>query len=261
MGAHGRPSVSGMDASATEIEIAILPDATAVARAVAGIVAASSQTADDDFSIALSGGQTPRLLYETLASEPYLSRLDWNKWNVWWGDERAVPPTDEMSNYRLAAEAMMDRIPVPPERVHRIHGEIGSRAAALSYETEIRQHFGGEMPQFDLILLGLGEDGHTASLFPGTQALQETPLAVVPSVAPWPPRDRITLSLPAINAAHRVVFIVVGREKAHALRMVIAADQEDAQQPPAALVRPVGGAAQFVVDEAAALFLTGAPAQ
>ena len=249
-----------MDASTTEIEIAILPDAATVARAVAGIVAASANAAADDFSIVLAGGQTPRLLYETLASEPYLSRLDWNKWNVWWGDERTVPPTDEMSNYRLAAEAMVDKVPIPPERVHRIHGEIGSRAASLSYETEIREHFGEAMPQFDLILLGLGEDGHTASLFPGTQALQETPLAVVPSVAPRPPHDRVTLSLSAINAARRVVFIVVGREKAHALRMVIAADQEDAQQPPAALVRPMSGAAQFVVDEAAALFLTGAPA-
>ena len=108
--------------------------------------------------------------------------------------------------------------------------------------------------------MGLGEDGHTASLFPGTQALQETRHSAVPSVSPWPPHDRVTLSLPVINAARRVVFVVVGREKAHALRMVIAADQEDAQQPPAALIRPVSGAAHFVVDEAAALLLTGAPA-
>lgn len=245
----------------TETEIAILPDADAVALVAADIIAASSEAADNGFSIALAGGTTPRRLYEALASEPYTSGIDWDKWSVWWGDERCVPPTDEMSNYALAAEALLNRVPIPAERVHRIHGEIGSRAAALAYESEIRDHFGTSMPQFDLILLGIGEDGHTASLFPGTQALQETPLAAVPGVASTPPFDRVTLSLPAINAARRVVFVVAGRNKAHALRMVIAADQEDAQQPPAALVRPVSGAAQFVVDEAAALFLTGAPAQ
>ncbi len=260
MDAHGRPSVSGMDASTTELEIAILPDADAVARAAADIIAESSEAAGDRFSIALSGGHTPSELFETLATEPYLSRIAWDKWSVWWGDERCVPPTDAMSNYALAAETLLNRVPIPAEHVHRIHGEAGSQAASRAYENELRDHFGSGVPQFDLILLGLGEDGHTASLFPGTQALQETRHPVVPSVAPWPPRDRVTLSLPVINAARRVVFVVVGREKAHALRMVIAADQEDAQQPPAALVRPVSGAAQFVVDEAAALLLTGAPA-
>ena len=179
---------------------------------------------------------------------------------MWWGDERCVPPTDEMSNYRPAAESLLNKISIPAENVHRIRGELGSLAATRAYENELRDHFGSEMPQFDLILLGMGEDGHTASLFPGTQALQETQHSVVPGVAPWPPHDRVTLSLPVINAARRVVFVVVGREKAHALRMVIASDQEDAQQPPAALVRPANGVVQFVVDEAAALLLTGAAA-
>ncbi len=249
-----------MDASTTEIEIAILPDADAVARTAAGVIAASSAAATDGFSIALAGGLTPRGLYELLATEPYLSGIAWDTWSVWWGDERCVPPDDAMSNYALAAEALLNKVPIPAENVHRIHGEVGSQAAAHSYEIEIREHFGETLPQFDLILLGVGEDGHTASLFPGTQALQETPLAAVPGVAPWPPHDRVTLSLPVINAARRVVFIVVGREKAHALRTVIASDQEDAQQPPAALVRPANGVAQFVVDEAAALLLTGAAA-
>ena len=258
MGGHGGPSVIGMNASMTETEIAILPDAQGVARTVAGIVAASSGAADGEFSIALSGGVTPHLLYETLAQEPYISRVDWDKWSVWWGDERAVPPTDAMSNYALAAEALLNHAPIPAEQVHRIHGETGSQAAAHAYENEIRDHFGAEMPRFDLILLGIGEDGHTAGLFPGGQALHEARLAVVPGIAPSPPRDRVTLSLAAINEARRVLFVVVGREKAHALRTVIAADQEDAQQPPAALVRPVNGVAQFVADEAAAVLLTGA---
>lgn len=260
MDVHGRPLVSGMDASTTEIEITILPDAEAATRAAADIIAEASEAAVDGFSIALAGGHTPRSLYETFANEPYLSRIAWDTWSVWWGDERCVPPTDEMSNYALAAEALLSKVPIPAERVHRIRGEVGSQAASRAYENELHDHFGSEVPQFDFILLGLGEDGHTASLFQGTQALQETRHSVVPSVAPWPPHDRVTLSLPVINAARRAVFVVVGREKAHALRMVIAADQEDAQQPPAALVRPVSGAAQFVVDEAAALLLTGAPA-
>ena len=257
---HGRPLVIGMDELTTEIEIAILPDAGAVALATANIVAASSLAAGDEFSIALAGGETPRHLYETLATEPFLSGIAWDTWSVWWGDERCVPPTDEMSNYALAAESLLSKVPIPAERVHRIRGEVGSQAAASAYENELHDHFGPGIPQFDLILLGIGEDGHTASLFPGTQALQETRQSVVPGVAPWPPHDRVTLSLPVINAARRAVFVVVGREKAHALRMVIAADQEDAQQPPAALVRPESGAAQFVVDEAAALLLTGAAA-
>ncbi len=249
-----------MDASTTEIEIAILPDEDAVALATANIVAASSLAAGDRFSIALAGGETPRRLYEMLATEPFLSGIAWETWSVWWGDERCVPPTDEMSNYRLAAETLLNRVPIPAEQVHRIRAETGSRAAASAYENELRDHFDLETPQFDLILLGMGEDGHTASLFPGTLALQETRLTAVPGVAPWPPHDRVTVSLPVINAAHRVLFVVVGREKAHALRMVIASDQEDTQQPPAALVRPSNGNVQFVVDEAAALLLTGAPA-
>ncbi|MYD36040.1 MAG: 6-phosphogluconolactonase [Dehalococcoidia bacterium] len=243
------------------MEIAILPDVDAVALATANIVAASSLAAGDEFSIALAGGETPRRLYEMLATEPFLSGIAWDTWNVWWGDERCVPPTDEMNNYALAAESLLSKVPIPAERVHRIRGEVGSQAAAVAYENELRDHFGGgNVPEFDLILLGVGDDGHTASLFPGTQALQETRQFVVPSVAPWPPYDRLTLSLPVINAARRVVFIVVGREKAHALRMVIASDREDAQQPPAALVRPANGVVQFVVDEAAAVLLTGAPA-
>lgn len=258
---HGRPSVSGMDASTTDIEIAILPDAETATRAAADIITEASEASAGRFSIALAGGHTPRDLYETLASEPYLSRIAWDTWSVWWGDERCVSPTDEMSNYALAAEALLGRVPIPTDHVHRIRGEAGSQAAAAAYENELREHFDSEVPQFDLILLGLGEDGHTASLFQGTQALQETRHSVVPSIAPWPPYDRVTLSLPVINAAQRALFMVVGREKAHILRTVIAADQEDAQQPPAALVRPLSGAVQFVVDEAAALLLTGARAR
>ena len=251
-----------MDESATDTEIAILPDERSVALAAANVIVAWSETLDEeDFSIALAGGSTPRLLYQTLGREPYLSRINWERWHVWWGDERAVPPDAPDSNYVMVKEALLDHVPIPMDHVHRIHGELGAQAAALAYENELRDHFGTPMPQFDLILLGIGEDGHTASLFPGTEALHESPLSVVPGIAPRPPHDRVTLTFPAINAADRVLFVVTGRDKAHALRRVIAADQEDTHRPPAALVRPVSGSAQFLVDEAAALFLTGARAQ
>ena len=190
-----------MDASATETEIAILPDADEVAYAAAEFIAAASDASHDEFTIALAGGETPRGLYETLAAEPFLSRINWRTWSVWWGDERAVPPDDAMSNYGLAAQTLLNKAPIPADRVHRIHGELGAQAAALAYENEMRDHFGAGMPQFDLMLLGIGDDGHTAGLFSGVEGLHESRRAVVPSAAPSFPRDRITLSLAAINEA------------------------------------------------------------
>ncbi len=247
-----------MDELATDIELVVLPDADALGAAAAAIIAAEAAAADSEFTIALAGGTTPRRVYEALSAEPFRSRIAWDTWSVWWGDERAVPPTDPMSNYALAAASLLDAAPIPPSHVHRIRGELGSQAAAASYESEIVEHFGDGIPRFDLILLGIGEDGHTASLFPGAPATQETRHSVLTSVSSMPPHDRVTLTLPVINAARKALFLVSGREKADALRRVIAADQEDAQQPPAALVRPVDGVAQFVVDASAAVLLTGA---
>ena len=251
-----------MDESTTEPEIVILPDAESVARVAATLIVASAEAAwSDEFSIALAGGDTPGLLYEILATEPYVSRIRWDRWRVWWGDERAVGPDAPESNYALARERLLQYVPISPDRVHRIPGEKGAAVAARAYDTEMHRHFGARLPLMDVVLLGIGEDGHIASLFPGSQALEEKNLAVVHSLAAHPPRERVTLTLPAINAARRVVFIVTGRNKAHALRAVIAADQEDAQQPPAALVRPENGYVHFIVDEAAGLFLTGVPAR
>ena len=140
-----------MDESATDTEIAILPDERSVALAAANVIVAWSETLDEeDFSIALAGGSTPRLLYQTLAREPYLSRINWERWHVWWGDERAVPPDAPESNYVMVKEALLDHVPIPRDHVHRIHGELGALAAALAYENELRDHFNTPMPQFDL---------------------------------------------------------------------------------------------------------------
>ncbi len=249
-----------MDGLVTETEIAILPNREAVAKATADLIVESCEEATGrEFRIVLAGGDTPRPLYETLGQEPYASRIAWGRWCVWWGDERAVPPDAPDSNYAVANAALLSGVPIPRKHVHRIHVETGTTAAVTAYESEIRGHFGDQMPQFDLILLGIGEDGHTASLFPGTQALGEARHPVAHGFAPRPPHDRVTLTLPAINAARRIIFIVTGRNKAHGLRNVVAADQEDAQRPPASLVRPVSGTMHFMVDQEAALLLTGNP--
>ena len=243
----------------TEPEIAIWRDEEAVAWAAADLIA-SVAAQSDDFCIALAGGDTPRLLYRTLASEPYVSRIQWKNWHVWWGDERSVPPDAPESNYNMAREAMLDRLPIQPH-VHRIIGETASEAAARAYERELRNYFDRRELVMDLVLLGIGEDGHTAGLFPGSSVLQETRRLVAPGIAPQNPRARVTLTLPMINAARHVIFLVTGREKASALRAVVAADREDASRPPAALVQPASGHVHHFVDEAAASYLTGAPAR
>ena len=244
---------------ASEPEIAIWRDEEAAALAAADLITSLAASAgNDDFCIALAGGDTPRLLYQILASEPYVSRIRWHNWHVWWGDERSVPPDAPYSNYNMAKQAMLDRLPTQPH-VHRIIGETVPEAAARAYERELRNYFGKREPVMDLILLGMGEDGHTAALFPGSPVLHETHRYVAPGVAPQDPRERVTLTLPVINAARHVLFLVTGRDKASALRAVVAADGEDASRPPAALVQPVSGSVHRFVDEAAASYLTGAP--
>lgn len=213
------------------------------------------------FTLALSGGSTPRRLYARLAAPPFRSRIDWSRLHVFWGDERCVPPDHPDSNYRLAHESLLSRVPIPPERVHRIRGEDSDpERAALDYSEELTRIFGlepGERLRFDLILLGLGADGHTASLFPGSPALNETRRLVVATYVEPVKAYRLTLTLPVLNAAARVIFLVSGNAKAEALRAVL----EDGPSPrrPASLVRPEREAFWFV-DRAAASRLGGASA-
>ena len=220
-----------------------------VIRAANEAVAASGR-----FTIALSGGSTPRSLNVLLATNARTS-LPWDRTFFFWGDERHVPPTDSESNYRMAEETLLSKVPVPRANVFRILAEnADAAAAALGYEETLRKFFAlqpGEFPRFDLILLGVGPDGHTASLFPGTAALREKSRLVVANWVEKFKTDRITLTLPVLNAARCVVFLVSGTEKAAALHEVLETDAPG-EQFPSKLVRPTDGQLIWLVDRAAA---------
>ena len=169
------------------------------------------------FTIALSGGSTPRGLYRLLASSAYAPRLDWDRWHIFWSDERCVPPDHQDSNYRLAKEALLDHISVPDNHIHRMKGEAVPQKTAEEYETQIRGVLQSSVPSFDLVLLGIGEDGHTASLFPGTVALTTKDRLVVDNWVPVLQTHRITFTLSLINAARVVAFLDTNESKADIL--------------------------------------------
>ena len=224
-----------------------LADAVAqhiVARAAAAIAATGR------FTLALSGGSTPRAAYSRLATGDWqLATGDWRLVHILWGDERCVPPDDLRSNYRMAKEALLDRVPIPADQIHRIRGEEDPEKAAAEYERELRALLGSE--GLDLVLLGLGEDGHTASLFPGQAAVHETTRWVVAVPAPDGTMWRVTLTPAVLNAARNVTFVVSGAGKAQRLEQVL-------QGPftpdilPAQSIRPTQGQLTWMVDEAAA---------
>ena len=206
------------------------------------------------FTIALSGGSTPKSLFTLLATSAR-SSLPWDRMFFFWGDERHVPPDDPGSNYRMANEAMLSKVPVPAGNVFRIPAENpDAAAAAASYEQTLRKFFAleaGQVPRFDLILLGMGPDGHTASLFPATAALRETSRLVVANWVEKLKTSRITLTLPVLNAAHCVAFLVSGTDKAAALHVVLETDAPG-EQYPSKLVQPSDGKLIWFVDRAAA---------
>jgi 6-phosphogluconolactonase len=198
------------------------------------------------FLVLLSGGKTPIPLYRTLAQEPWRSRIDWDNVFIGWSDERCVPPQHEASNFRAAEEALLSHVPIPNEHVLRIEGEHDPTAEALAYETKLRSALGRES-SVDLALLGMGADGHTASLFPADPALQErehwfVPVHIPSMAQPW----RITATLPLLNGCKKVVFLAPGQEKARALARI-----RIGGMLPAGLVRPRNGDAVWLVDRAA----------
>ncbi|MBI5410499.1 MAG: 6-phosphogluconolactonase [Nitrospirae bacterium] len=215
------------------------------------------------FRVALSGGSTPRALYETLASRPFSERLDWKRVEFYFGDERCVPPDHPESNFRTAEEALFGPLRIAPERIFRMKGEADPDEAVRQYEALIRERFGAAppaWPSFDLILLGLGEDAHTASLFPGTAALNEKTRLVVVNQSPKGVKNRLTLTAAAINQAQTVVFLVSGAGKAGAVCSVL--EEDDGQRGqgvarfPARSIRPVKGRLIWLLDGAAAAGLT-----
>jgi len=228
-------------------ELEILGDPEALARRAADRVVAAAQAAKDRFAIALSGGSTPRRLYQLLVDAP----MPWARTHWFWGDERFVPPDDPSSNYRMAREALLAHVPIPPGQIHPIPTTgLTSDAAATAYERTLKAFYGadelGDRPLFDVVLLGLGTNGHTASLFPGKPVLEERH-RWVGSMDDAEAGPRITLTYPALESSRETLFLVAGADKKTVLREVLAGDWRH----PAARLAP-RGALRFLADRAAA---------
>jgi len=204
--------------------------------------------------LVLSGGNTPRTLYSRWASR-FATEIPWAHVHVFWGDERFVPPDDPRSNFRMAREALLDHVPIPSPHIHAMLTSFDTpELAAATYENTLRRYFDGDRPRFDLLLLGLGPEGHTASLFPRSPALDETTHWVMPVTVPADPPSRLTLTLPALNAATHTYFLVTGSEKAAALDHVLE-PAADVRTYPAAGIKAGGPGPVWWVDrEAAALY-------
>lgn len=233
-------------------DVKIYPDPDSLARAAADllvIVAEDALAARGRFTVALSGGSTPKAMYTQLRGLV----VDWARVQIFWGDERCVPPQHPDSSYQMACETLLNHIPIPLENIHRIPGEANPKQAAADYEQELRTTFGNALPRFDLILLGIGDDGHIASIFPGTSSVREEHAWVVVQEHTFPPPPlvtRITFTPPLINAAAHVVFLVAGAGKADRLKQVLRG-QYQPDVMPAQIVKPTNGRLVWMVDEAA----------
>ncbi len=239
------------------IHIFATPDDVAHAAAERFVVLANECVQNQGlFSVALAGGSTPRRLYELLATESFRDKIDWSRIHIFFGDERAVPHDHPDSNFRMANDALLKKISIPSENVHAMNGAGDVVENVRSYDRELKAFFSAaEWPRFDLVLLGLGKDAHTASLFPGTAALSETRAWVVANRVEELSTYRLTLSPPAINAAANVEFLVTGNNKAEALAAVIDGPV-DTKRFPAQLIQPLDGNLIWLVDAEAAAQLT-----
>jgi 6-phosphogluconolactonase len=202
------------------------------------------------FHVALSGGSTPRSLHELLAREPLRRKVDWKRVRFFWGDERCVPPDSDRSNYRMARETLLEPLRIPAEHVFRMSGEEEPRAAAALYEEVLALELGAEWPVFDLIFLGLGPDGHTLSLFPGTRALEERSRKIVANYVPKFREWRLTLTYPVVNAARQVAFLAVGEAKRDPAARILGR-KPGYRELPASGVHPRGGQLLWLLDQEA----------
>ncbi|NLO73559.1 MAG: 6-phosphogluconolactonase [candidate division WS1 bacterium] len=225
-------------------EILHCPNLTELSRGAATLVVKRARQCVAErglFTLVLSGGKTPLGLYEMLGQPPYLSQMPWAETHLFWGDERCVPPDSPHSNFGAAQATMLVKAPLPPENIHRMQGELPPPQGAEAYQVELQQFFGATsdcFPPFDLVLLGMGANGHTASLFPGSPLLEETQRWVVfTPPGGEPPLSRLTLSFPVINQAREVLFLVSGENKREAVRAILASP-DNATHLPAARVHP-----------------------
>ncbi len=236
------------------VQVSVFDDQEALSRGAAELFYSLSRTAvasHGRFVVALSGGTTPQRLYTLLGAPPYQTAIDWRRIHLFWADERCVPPDHPESNYKLVRDRLLKNVSLEKNNVHRVQGECDPGEAARAYEQGIKEFFGTEsLPGFDLIILGVGADGHTASLFPGSTAVAETARIAVPVYLAPPQLNRVTLTLPVINRAVQVLFLAAGRAKAVALHNILY--QENSLRYPAGLVRPVHGAVSWFLDAEAA---------
>lgn len=238
------------------MSIDIYPDTEALSQEAAQYivrVAQESIAAHRRFTLALSGGSTPKKLYGMLAEEPYRSQIDWSAVDIFWSDERCVPTDDAECNFLMAQQVLFSKIPIPANQIHRMPADKDDRdAASYAYTLEMQQVFGTDgVPSFDLIQLGMGPEGHTASLFPHQPSLHEQQRLVMPVTVPKPPPPRLTFTPRLINAAAHVLFLVTGAEKQDAVKAVL----EGRFQPdeyPAQIVKPTKGEITWMLDAAAA---------
>jgi 6-phosphogluconolactonase len=222
-------------------------------------MAAEAVDARGQARIAISGGSTPKAAFQLLADphQRFRAAMPWDRLDLYWVDERSVPPDDADSNYRMTLEALLSHVPLPPNQVHRMEGELDPEAAAARYESELRNSFrleGAESPRFDLVSLGMGDDGHTASLFPHTTAIHEMGRLVTANHVPQKDTWRITLTWPVINHANSVFFEIAGEDKAERVREVFMGPR-DPERLPSQLIWPSSGILTLFLDKAAAALL------
>ena len=237
----------------------ILDDKAAFNEAAAKLLVKLAQAAVAErgcFSIALSGGGTPSGVYELLAERPYRDEIPWQHTHVFWGDERLVPPDDDGSNYKQAAELLLRKVTIPAENIHRVQGEADRDTAVADYTEQLKiLAIGNQPPIFDLILLGMGSDGHTASLFPGSPVAQREWVVGVTADYDGRPAERLTLTPTVINQARHIIFLVAGSSKTETLQKVLYGPQQP-ETLPAQRIQPVNGTLTWLTDREAAAELS-----
>jgi 6-phosphogluconolactonase len=241
------------------MDVTIFPDGGQLSVAAAEYivrVAQESIATHGRFTLALSGGSTPRKLYAMLADEPYRGQIDWALVEIFWSDERCVPADDAESNYHLAQEVMLSKLPIAASQIHRVPADEPDReAASLAYTKEMQRVFGTDgIPQFDLIQLGMGPEGHTASLFPHQASLTEQQRLIMSVTVPKPPPPRLTFTPPLLNAAIHILFLVTGPDKSEAVQAVLEGPKQP-EEYPAQIVQPSDGEVTWMLDKAAAALL------
>ncbi len=232
--------------------IKVVPDPSHVAEAAAGQILAAAQRSIAQkgvFAIALAGGHTPEALYDLLSQSPYREQIDWAKVEIFFGDERCVPPDSPDSNYGMARRSLLSKVPIPGDNIYRMRGEIDPNTAAKEYGLMLKEKFddGG----LDMVLLGMGDDGHTASLFPHTEALQEREHRCVANFVPRLKVWRLTLGAPFINKSNQIIVLIAGQEKAARIREVLDGPREP-QRLPIQLIQPESGQMLWILDTGAA---------